>query len=188
MLKTTGKFEIPYYIYRPENTVELKNKILEVLQDSPGGKILKDMENVYKSDWHTNKDVNYFQKNFVDANTNNYYKILSPYVDEIVTDLTKFNKDSIFRITQGWFHQYYKLNYYDYHEHLGIRWAIIYYAELPIDGPKTEFENFFGNPIKLDVNEGDFLVFSGWLKHRSPPNLSAKRKTIIALNVAEFKK
>jgi hypothetical protein len=187
MLKSVGKFEIPYFVYRIENP-SLKEQILNNLEKSEGSNSVTDYENVSKTDWYANSNKNYFYKTFIESEGDNYYKILKPYLDEVLRDLEKNDDESTLSVEQGWYVQYKKLNYYNYHDHLGARWAIVYYAELPSDGPKTEFENFFGKPIRVNVNEGDILVFSGWLKHRSPPNISRERKTIIAFNVVEHKK
>lgn len=185
MLVQKGKFEVPYYICKIEDHAQLKPKLLDVLDKAEGRSSVQQYETISKSDWHTNQNGNYFRQNFIESESDNYYKILYPYIKDIIYNvIPDKNKDS-FYVSQAWFHQYKKLNYYFYHDHPGVRWAIVYYLELPPDGPKTEFETIDEKPFSPDIEEGDMLVFPGWIKHRSPANKSKDRKTIIAFNLVE---
>lgn len=186
MLVEKGKFEVPYFVYKVED-VSVKARILAALETSPSHESVTSFEVLSKSDWNLNKNPEIFKKNFIDSKEPNYYNILEPYLNKILKDLSVYDKSVTLNVSQGWFNQYTKLNYYFYHWHPGARWAVVYYVELPTNGPKTEFENFFGSPVTPNVQEGNILVFPGWLKHKSPPNLSNNRKTIIAFNVAENK-
>lgn len=180
-----GKIEVPYFIFKLEDHLSIKSELLDLLDNAPGTKSIRSTETIYKSDWQYNQYANSFRKNFVESSSINYFKKLEPYINKVIDEVVpKLNKDPL-AVSQGWFHQYKKMNYYFYHWHPGVRWGLVYYLELPKNGPKTEFENFFGQPITVDVNEGDLLLFPGWLKHRSPPNLSEERKTIIAFNLVE---
>jgi len=179
-----GKFEVPYFVYNIVSE-DVRKQLLHILDSTKSYKSIKPYEVLQKSDWAYNKNPAEFTKNFINSSEPNYYNILKPYIDNIIQDLIQFDKQSSLFVSQGWFHQYTKLNWYFYHWHPGVRWALVYYAELSDDGPKTEFENAFGKPISIDIKEGDILVFPAWLKHRSPPNKSNNRKTIIAFNIVE---
>jgi hypothetical protein len=179
-----GKFEVPYFVYKLENE-SVREKLLYALSSTKSYKSSKPYELLQKSDWDYNKNPADFQRNFINSNDSNYYNILKPHLDLIIDDLNKFDKKTSLFVSQGWFHQYTKLNWYFYHWHPGARWALVYYVELPKDGPKTEFESITGSPVSIDVEQGDILVFPGWIKHRSPPNMSDSRKTIIAFNIVE---
>ncbi len=185
MLVQKGKFEVPYYICTLSEHHTLKSKLLELLDKTDSKSSVQHFETISKSDWYNNQNGNYFKKHFLESESENYYKILDPYIKYIIQNvLPDKNKDNFF-VSQAWFHQYKKMNYYFYHDHPGVRWAVVYYLELPIDGPKTEFETLSGKPFSPNVQEGDILVFPGWIKHRSPPNKSLERKTIIAFNLVE---
>ena len=62
---------------------------------------------------------------------------------------------------------------------------MIYYVELPEDGPQTVFQNPIDSSQTLEVGakEGQVAIFPAILKHRSPPSTSKGRKTIIATNL-----
>jgi len=83
-----------------------------------------------------------------------------------------------------WFHQYYEGDTFGWHSHGDAAFALIYYLELPEDGPQTQFLiPPFNVSFTADVKEGDVIVFPAQTKHRSPPNNSTKRKTIISANL-----
>ncbi len=179
-----GQFEVPYFVYKLEDE-DVRTNILHILDSTKSYKSIKPYEVIQKTDWEYNKNAAEFRKNFIDSNEPNYYNVLKPYLDSIIKDLNEFDKQSSLFVSQGWFHQYTKLNWYFYHWHPGARWAIVYYAELSDENPKTEFENYFGSPLSVDIKQGDMLVFPGWIKHRSPPNKSNDRKTVVAFNIVE---
>jgi len=183
----TGKFEVPYFIYDIVGE-DIRTQILHLIENTQGYRSIKSYENLQKSDWEYNQNPLDFKKKYVDSSKPNCYNLLKPFIDTIIEDLNKFDKDSSLYVSQGWFNQYLRLNHFAYHWHLDTRWALVYYVEFSEDAPKTEFENAFGNPITVDVKQGDILIFPGWVKHRAPPNLSNNRKTIIAMNIAEEKK
>lgn len=181
----TGKIEVPYFIYKLQDHLSIKSELLNLLEHAPGTKSIRSTETIDKSDWQYNQNADSFRKNFLESSSRNYFNVLEPYINKVIDEvIPKLNKDPIV-VSQGWFHQYKKMNYYFYHWHPGARWGLVYYLELPKDGPKTEFENFFGTSIFAEVEEGDMLIFPGWLKHRSPPNMSTERKSIIAFNLVE---
>lgn len=181
----SGKFEFPYYIYSVPNHSSLKEKILQTIEMGIGEESVKGWESISKSDWYTNSNPKFFKENFKDKE-GSYYNLIKNHIDFIIKEILPDKDKSILRVDQAWFHQYNKLDYYWWHSHPGARWALIYYVEMNDKGPITEFENFFGPTIVPDVKEGQILIFPGWIKHRSPPNLSNSRKTIISANVGEL--
>lgn len=181
----SGKFEIPYYVYSVPDHILLKEKILQIIESGIGDESVKHFESISKSDWYTNKDHKFFQTHFKD-NKDSYYNLIKNHLDFIINEIIPDKDKSVLRVDQAWFHQYNKLDYYWWHAHPGARWALIYYVELNDKGPITEFENFFGPTIIPDVKEGQILIFPSWIKHRSPPNLSNSRKTIISANIGDY--
>ena len=82
-----------------------------------------------------------------------------------------------------WFQQYKKGDSHSWHTHPDCMLSNIFYLEKP-PGTDTEFFNYETQqlyaPIKVD--EGSLLVFPSYISHRSKPNPSDKRKTIISFN------
>ena len=181
----TGKFEVPYFIYTVPNHSTLKGQILDCIDKGVGIQSEKYFESISKSDWYTNADPIYF-KDKVKNDSNSYYGLLKSNLDYIRDNILPDKHKEALVISNGWFHQYQKLDYYWWHNHPDCRWSLIYYVQLAENGPITEFENHFGNTIKPDVKEGDIIIFPGWLKHRAPPNLSTETKTILSFNFVEI--
>lgn len=183
MLIFTGKFEIPFYVYQLGNHSDIKKKVLDYIDKDTGSPSNKNYENLAKTDWYETVKGNYFQDNFVKKD-NNYYQYMKPYIEEIIDTIIPDNKKNLY-VSNAWYHQYTKLNYYHWHDHPSIRWALIYYVELSDTCPRTEFVNYYGDHTYPNVKEGDILIFPAWMKHRSPPNLGNNRKTILSFNIAE---
>lgn len=183
----SGKFEVPYYIYSVQDHLSIKDKILHTIDSSPGQESNKTFESIRKSDWYTNADPKYFKNNHK-LNSESYYNYISKHITYIIENIVPDKNKNSLTVSNGWFHQYNKLDYYWWHNHPDCRWSIIYYVELSNNGPITEFENFYGNTFTPSVKEGDMLIFPGWMKHRAPPNLSNERKTIISINIVEILK
>jgi len=83
-----------------------------------------------------------------------------------------------YKISNMWFHQYNKGSFFDWHTHPQSNYSAVYYVELPSNELVTEI---YG--VKhLTPQEGDLLIFPGFLPHRSPINNTDSRKTIISFN------
>lgn len=179
-----GTFAVPYYIYSLENHLSYKEKILNLIKCGEGQPSTTYYESISKSDWYSNFNPKFFKENFK-LNENSYYSLLKNDLEYVIANIIPDKDKERLMVSNGWFNQYNKLDYYWWHNHPESRWSLIYYLELSDDGPITEFENFFGNSVTLNVKEGDILVFPSWLKHRAPPNLSKNRKTILSFNIVE---
>ena len=173
-------FKIPYFIYDVENHSDIKTQILDVIARSEYSKPSNTFfEKISKSDYHT-QEANYYKT------SNGYIHLLTPHINNIIQKIIPDTNKQNLKIDNFWFHQYNRMEYYWWHNHPGARWAIVYYVEMDGAGPITEFENFYGPNITPNVKEGQILIFPGWIKHRSPPNLSNNRKTIISVNIIEI--
>lgn len=174
MMKISS-FEVPYFINRCRDHDLLKNKILQIIDEQYGEHLNFKGSNITRSDYFL-KESN---ANFIQP----YVTILHPYIVEHL-NLCKILKDTEEQKYFYWYNQYTKLGYQGWHDHQGVKWASVYYLELDRDNPPTEFRNFLTNEvIRVDVTEGDIITFPGFMEHRSPPNNSNKRKTIIACNL-----
>jgi len=169
----TDTFQIPYFIVPLTEHREIKETLLKIInEDEIQGKI-DTGQNIYKTDY------------FAQEKTRLYYKIIMPLIDKSLrkfSDIIEYDKlDSNPSVI--WYQQYNKLHYHSWHHHGNSRWSIVYYVELADDSPGTQFKDCITSKyISPNVKEGDLLIFPSWMLHRSPPNLSQKRKTIISCN------
>tara|TARA_B100000287_G_scaffold287315_1_gene270801 strand:+ start:256 stop:867 length:612 start_codon:yes stop_codon:yes gene_type:complete len=84
-------------------------------------------------------------------------------------------------IRQCWFQQYEKGDQHGWHIH-GAQFTGVYYLEFPSKSARTEICSPYSKNIKkVNVKEGDFIVFPSHWIHRAPPNTS-ERKTIVSYN------
>lgn len=90
---------------------------------------------------------------------------------------------SSIKISGIWFQQYENKSSHGWHIHLNDHYSGVFYLEMPKDGPKTEFYDTINKKVYyLDMNEGDIAIFPSYFPHRSAPNKSTLRKTIISFN------
>jgi hypothetical protein len=108
---------------------------------------------------------------------------LYPMIYEEIENIHKVLLVPKFELQNFWFQQYESNDYHSWHNHFQSTYASVYYVELPDASVATEFKNpVTGEIIKPSVKEGDILTFPASIIHRSPPNNSGGRKTIIAIN------
>jgi hypothetical protein len=117
--------------------------------------------------------------------TKDYWKILYPHIKETIEPILY---DKFFfkgwKITNYWFQQYKNGDEHTWHFHGASMYNFVYYVEKPNGVPTTEMIiPMTGQIIQPKVEEGQILVFPSIMRHRSPPNPSDERKTIIAFNV-----
>ena len=125
------------------------------------------ISNITNTDWSKNNDFNrewihYFKDN-----------ILSQIQSNLLDDRLALN----LILHNIWFQQYEQLDEHDWHTHTESQFTNIYYVELP-DGEKTELFD----EVDIDIKEGDILSFPAYIFHRSKPNISNQRKTVISFN------
>ena len=169
----TDTFQIPYFIVPLAEHIEIKETLLKIIKEDeiPGKN--SEGQNIYKTDF------------FAQEKARLYYKIIMPLIDKSLrkfSHILEYDK-LISKPSSIWYQQYNKLNYHSWHHHGDARWSVVYYVELAEDSPGTQFKDCITSKyISPNVKEGDILIFPGWMLHRSPPNLSKKRKTIISCN------
>ena len=122
---------------------------------------------------------------------NNNHHTKRPYFTTFVNILDDFAKEFMryycikdFTITNCWFQQYYKNDNHSWHNHGQTNISWVYYVELNDKHNCTEFYDTVNKQkFKLDVNEGDIVIFPSFLPHRSPIITTNNRKTIISCNI-----
>lgn len=169
---TTGIFQLPYYIIPLPEHNEIKETLLKLIDEDAGELISDNSHQISKIDY------------FLQDKEKKYLPIVMPAIKKALKSLPIGDVDNyIFNDKFVWYQQYTRFNHHCFHVH-DKTWSIVYYLELDKKSPGTQFKpTETGDYINLPVVEGDLAVFPGWIEHRSPPNLSTKRKTIIACDI-----
>lgn len=100
------------------------------------------------------------------------------------------------RIGESWFNIHKKTGETLEHHHNGIGLVVTCYISLPENGGFIEFRDPLEyhkahTPIipeqelwkQIECKSGDILIFPGWLKHRTQPNMSDEDRIVLTLNI-----
>lgn len=171
------KVEIKYPIFsvsiKEHNMI--KSNLLEMI-DRQNKTVLNNKDQYLLSDWYADvgQDREYFTY---------LKKYIHKYVEKIIVDNSPEDITLNFVYDNVWFLKYEKHHYLNWHNHGGT-WALVYFLELSDPNLSTEFFiPFEKDIIKVDVSEGDMLLFPGNIWHRSQLNLSKENKTVIVSNI-----
>jgi hypothetical protein len=168
---TTGTFQLPYYVISIPEHNEIKETLLRLIDEDGGERITDNVHQISKIDF------------FLTDKEKKYLPVIMPVIKKALKNLPISFDNYTFDDKLVWYQQYTRFNHHCFHVH-DKTWSMVYYLELDSKSPGTQFkptEN--GEYINIPVVEGDLIVFPGWIEHRSPPNISTKRKTIIACDV-----
>ena len=126
---------------------------------------------ISRCDWNYSRDWN-----------RPWFKLFRPNFDLSVRKmLGESHYDAPLDIQDTWFQQYHNNDCHGWHIH-GHQFTGVYYLEFPRGAPLTEIVSPFSNKKKrINVREGDIIVFPSVWIHRAPHN-KIKRKTIISFN------
>ena len=150
---------------------DMKEEVLTAIESMGTHSLIDKGQQISNSDWHLN--VNFVRP---------YYDMINSVIAEKLDEVNKKIKNTTpLVIANFWFQQYEQGDWHQWHFHGGCTFSSVYYVELP-EKTSTTFE-YMGNEFQVDVKEGDYIVFPSYLRHRSKPNNTGKRKTIIALNL-----
>ena len=154
-------------ITKIKNYQEINLKILSLIDKIPNNPIIENNDNIKHSDYNLPKG---FKREYLEY----FFEVIKPYFIEMCL---KLHTKKI-QISRAWFQQYTKNCEHRWHTHPQCNFTNVYFVELPFKSLATEILN---HP-NLNLNEGDLLTFPAYYFHRSPLNLSEKRKTIISFN------
>jgi len=169
--------DIPVIISRVNDHENIKPVVLKYIDEIPNSSIRPDQntsDNISKTDWNLPKDT---EKKYLD--------FVKPILVDTLTESFRKYKITGLAFTNFWFQQYYKSDLHDWHVHSSCHFSSVYFLELPYPNEmKTELLKI-GNKelIEYDIREGDIITFPSMLYHRSPPNHTGKRKSIISFNL-----
>ena len=156
--------------------LEIKDSILfEISKSSDGDLKQQDYNNFYtdsisKLDWNKSADIERpWVKIFLSVFLKNLQEAISSigYTQAVIKNV--------------WYQQYLEGDTHGWHIH-GEQYTGVYYLEFPEGCSQTEIVSPYNFKVeKIDVVEGDFVVFPAHCILRGLPN-NKKRKTIISYN------
>ena len=156
--------------------LEIKDSILfEISKSSDGDLKQQDYNNFYtdsisKLDWNKSADIERpWLKIFLSVFLENLQEAIASigYAKAVIKNV--------------WYQQYLEGDTHGWHIH-GEHYTGVYYLEFPEGCSQTEIVSPYNFKVeKIDVVEGDFIIFPAHCIHRGLPN-TKKRKTIISYN------
>jgi hypothetical protein len=155
----------------------IKNNLLNII-DSCKNESLKSQDgyysdNIKKLDWSESGNFNRKWVNF----------IIKPLMNNLTEMISSMGFET-YRLTEIWFQQYIKNSEHGWHTH-GSNYTGVYYVELNKNSPKTEIMNpdDLTKKEKLNVKEGDIIIFPSFVIHKAPKLINDYRKTIVSFNI-----
>ena len=173
--------KVPYLISSFEEHSIIKEDILNLINNSPAESSISNDEKkgdrISRLDWnHRTKFDREWVKRFL--------PLLHKNIQTMIQQIGFSNHEVIFL----WFQQYLQNGTHGWHIHAD-NYTGVYYLELPVGTPTTEYcnPNNMNEVNKFNVKEGDILLFPSFVVHKAIKNLSDKRKTIISFNIKKVR-
>lgn len=173
------KFDACIYKMQLIDHDKIKNRLLELINETPYQETITDNidpstkwgSRISRCDW-----------NYNDKKDRPWYKLFYPNFDLSVKKLMKeSNYDTPLDVEDVWFQQYSNNDSHGWHIHRS-QFTGVYYLEFPRGSAQTEIVSPFSNKKKkINVKEGDIIIFPSLWIHRAIHN-KTKRKTIISFN------
>lgn len=165
-------FQDFYMLNQVDGYKSFNKRLLQLIDKMPNKRYVTQKERISKTDWnlprnHKREYLAYFYDN------------IRPTMFEIARHL----KTEQWSIWNGWYQQYNRLDYHNWHRHDKTNWTNIYYVELPSKTMFTKIKNPFTEEVTdIEAKEGMLITIPGHVLHTSPKFKSNKRKTIISFN------
>jgi hypothetical protein len=158
-----------YLVTKIKEHKQIKDKLLSLIDSIPKNSF----EDITHTDWNLPKNL---KREYLEY----FYKIITPYINEMANLL----KQDTCYITNGWFQQYYKNNFHNYHIHEKTNFTNVYYLELPDVRKTTSIRPVINSKKSLNLiaKEGDLVTFPAMYYHASEKINDNFRKTIISFN------
>jgi hypothetical protein len=159
-----------------EHTI-IKENLLKIIESCKNESLKSKDEyysdNIEKLDWSESHN---FKREWV-----NY--IINPLLKNL-TEMISSMGFKTYNITEIWFQQYIKNSEHGWHIH-GSNYTGVYYVELNENSPQTEIMNpeDLTKKQKLNVKEGDIIIFPSFVIHKAPLLINDYRKTIVSFNI-----
>ena len=157
----------------------IKNRLLKLINETPYQETITDDRDpstkwgshISRCDWNHNDKLDRL-----------WYNLFYPNFDLSVKKVMKeSNYDAPLDVEDVWFQQYFDNDSHGWHVHRS-QFTGVYYLEFPRGSAQTEIVSPFSNKKKkINVKEGDIIIFPSLWIHRATHNKN-KRKTIISFN------
>ena len=119
---------------------------------------------------------------FAKQNSLDYAKEFVPIILPKLKEFLSYKSHTKILVKNAWFQYYDKEQHHSWHTHQNCMFSGVYFIELP-SNMATEFYDTENKKLyKPKCKVGDLLVFPSGTLHRSTPNISNKRKTVISFN------
>ena len=160
-----------YAIGHIPNFKKHKSVLLDFFEKMEGYPLNVDLQDISKTDWNVPQET---PRNYMEY----FLNIVVPVYKQMTEELSYGE----FKIDNVWFQQYYQHGIHEWHIHPETHMSNILYVELP-EGSETEiYDPIIKKITKMKVKEGDLLAMPAYIWHRSPPNPSQKRKSVLVFN------
>lgn len=167
-------FEIPTYIFvqqMPDHAA-VKKQLLRQLTMADSRPLNTEYESISATDWEFSHGLRNWEVAF--------RRYIQGKQDELAE---KMLADAVM-VTRIWFQQYKESDFHTWHAHNQTNYSSVYFVECA-EGMETEFFDISKKEVvkNITVKEGDIITFPSSIYHRSKPNNSGSRKTIISWNL-----
>lgn len=161
----------PILRFKFDKHYTIRNNLLDLINKAPFIKV-DDNDSISKTDYYI-KDL---EKEYI-----NYVR---PEISEFLYECFNSYKINGFEIRTMWFQQYHKNDIHKWHTHKYTNFTCVYFVEMSKSNQKTLIKNFGSdNLIDYNAEEGDIIIFPGFLSHSSPIINTNDRKTIISFDL-----
>lgn len=116
----------------------------------------------------------------------NYLDDINHFVETHIKEYVKIAESKLVlpKIEGIWFSYYPNETFFDYHSHLGVSAvAVLYLEKKPNAGNLWIKETDEDESIEIIGEEGELIIFPGFLPHKTTPNLSGARRIVITYDI-----
>lgn len=171
-----SKINCPIIIEKFPFHNQYQNELLDLMSDEPLSRLVNDNDLISLTDWEFhNKRTTKYSKYFLHLARNT--------INQMILSIHQPSLFEPMKIDNVWCQRYQMNDTHSWHHHGNATMSFVYYLELPKGTPGTELMDPITKEIhQPPVEEGDILMFPGFLFHRSPENQSSEMKSVIAFN------
>ena len=128
---------------------------------------------IYNTDYHVKE--NYIKSNYKDLAVNS----IKPHLEQLAQQY-----GLTIAVDNLWYQQYKQHDYHLYHNHGHCNFSSVLYLELPENTQTTLYADYERQiEYKLDIQEGDYIIFPSSVIHESKPIEKDVTKTVVAINL-----
>ena len=194
--KVLKLFAEPIFKYKLENYKEFNKKLIKYIYQLQEEDINKNITLSNRGGWHS-PDFKFTQ---TDSIQNKFALAVQKYILKTCVELGWETENRQIRITNMWSIINKKNDFNVIHTHPNSFLSTAYYVSAPKNCGEFEVENlnmakryFYPkikkanelnwDKVKINIEEGDLLIFPGYLPHKVSKNQSDKDRIVISFNI-----